>query len=100
MARFAFFWAPSYQVKESQLMEICHPHNMSRSAPDGEPGFGIRVSLRSSDPFSKLVGDDWEQYHWFETAEERDLVLQDMASQHLYSRQGDAPAMVFEAVER
>ena len=81
-------------------MEICHPHNMLGTPGRGEGRYGIRVSLTGVDPFAKLVGAEWEQFHWFTTPEERNATLKDMASQHLYSREGDAPAIVFEAVER
>lgn len=81
-------------------MEICHPHNMLHTPGRGNGRFGIRVSLRADDPFAKLVDPQWEQFHWFMTARERNATLQDMASEHLYSREGDAPAVVFEAVER
>ncbi|SVA91067.1 uncharacterized protein METZ01_LOCUS143921, partial [marine metagenome] len=48
-------------------MKVCHDHNLNY-ALDGERLFGIRVSLDSSDPFSRLLGADWEQFHWYETA--------------------------------
>ena len=46
-----------------------------------------------------LIGAEWERFHWFATTEERDRALEDMASEHLYSRRGDRPRMIFEAVE-
>ena len=79
-------------------MEICHPHNLNRPEPEERP-FGIRVSLPRGDTFAHLLGADWERFHWYATAEERDRALADMASEHLYSRRGDRPRMVFEAVE-
>lgn len=79
-------------------MEICHPHNLNR-APAREKSFGIRVSLPPGDTFSGLLGPDWERFHWYATAEERDRALEDMASEHLYSRRGDRPSVVFEPVE-
>jgi hypothetical protein len=79
-------------------MEICHLHNLNR-APARERPFGIRVSLPPGDTFSGLLGRDWERFHWYTTAEERDRALEDMASEHLYSRRGDRPSVVFEPVE-
>ena len=61
--------------------------------------YGIRVSLRPGDPFRKLLGTDWQKTHWFFTAAERDLKLEEMARKHEYSRIGDQPALVFEKVE-
>lgn len=79
-------------------MEICHPHNLSREPTDSKP-YGIRVSLPAGDTFTRLLGTDWERFHWFGTSAERDRALADMASEHLYSRRGDRPRLVFEAVE-
>jgi hypothetical protein len=57
------------------------------------------VSLRSSDPFRKLLGQDWSRTHWYPTAAERDAALAEMSRKHDYSRPGDAPALRFEKVE-
>jgi hypothetical protein len=62
--------------------------------------YGIRVSLPQGDPFSQLLSDDWNTTHWYASQTARDLALQDMSRQHEYSRQGDAPALVFNPIER
>ncbi len=81
-------------------MTQCHEHNL-RELDSGLPRpFGVRVALRSDDPFRKLLGDDWSRTHWFETLEERDEALLEMSREHEYSRPGDRPAMVFEKVEK
>lgn len=77
-------------------MAICHEHNL-RAAPAADKPFGIRVSLKPGDPFARLVGDDWQKFHWFATERERDAALADMAGRHAYSRRGDEPALRFEA---
>jgi hypothetical protein len=79
-------------------MTICHSHNLTRKSTHSKP-YGIRVSLPAGDSLQRLLGEDWEQYHWFATAEERDTVLADMASEHLYSRRGDRPHVIHETVE-
>ena len=81
-------------------MRICHEHNLSgKSAGTAQPGkFGIRVKLRSTDPFRKLVGGDWSKEHWFDTPTERDAALIDMSTRYPYFRPGDAPALVFEKI--
>jgi hypothetical protein len=80
-------------------MEICHEHNLLK--PLGEPKpYGIRVRLAPGDVFARLLGLDWQRHHWFSTREERDRVLADMASEHLYSRRGDRPTLIFEPVEQ
>ena len=79
-------------------MTICHSHNLNRDLAQSKP-FGIRVALPAGDTFNRLLGEDWEQYHWYATEEQRDTALADMASEHLYSRRGDRPRVVYSAVE-
>lgn len=80
-------------------MEICHAHNLNH-LPAAEKRFGVRVSLPPTDTFTRLLGRDWERVHWYGTAEERDRALEEMASEHLYSRRGDRPTLRFEPIER
>ena len=78
-------------------MDICHAHNLNRQPPSEKP-YGIRVRLPAGDTFGRLLGSDWEQFHWFASRTERDRVLKDMAGEHCYSRQGDRPHLIHEAV--
>ena len=80
-------------------MEICHSHNLSAPLDVPKP-YGVRVSIRATDTFARVLGADWHREHWYATAAERDAALKDMASEHLYSRSGDKPTLIFEAVER
>jgi hypothetical protein len=80
-------------------MEICHAHNATRDLTVPKP-FGIRVSLRANDSFARLIGPEWERFHWYESENERDEALRDMASEHRYSRRGDQPTLRFEPVQR
>jgi len=79
-------------------MDICHAHNLTEPLDVPKP-YGIRVSIRPTDTFARLIGNAWERHHWFATREERDQTLKDMASEHLYSRNGDRPTLKYEAVE-
>ena len=79
-------------------MEICHSHNLSAPLDVPKP-YGVRVSIRPTDTFARVLGADWHREHWYATASERDAALKDMASEHLYSRSGDKPTLIFEAVE-
>jgi len=79
-------------------MKICHEHNLNEDLTEPRP-FGVRVSLRSGDSFTRLLGRDWERTHWFTTITERDRALKEMASEHSYSRRGDRPTLRFEAIE-
>jgi len=80
-------------------MKICHEHNMSGSSDSQRP-FGIRVRIRQQDTFARIIGKDWEHEHWFATEYERDRALEDMASEHVYSRNGDRPTLIYEPIER
>lgn len=80
-------------------MDICHDHNLTRDLTEKKP-YGIRVTLPPGDTFSRLLGADWQQFHWYATSQERDRALQDMASEHLYSRRGDRPSVILQAVDR
>lgn len=78
-------------------MAICHEHNLCAPPPAARP-FGIRATLAPGDPFALLVGADWRKEHWFATERERDRALADMASRHLYSREGDEPSVRYEKI--
>ena len=78
-------------------MAISNAHNLNAPPPAAKP-FGIRVRLRARDPFTRLVGADWQKLHWFATEQERDEALADMASRHEYSRGGDEPAVIYDKV--
>jgi len=80
-------------------MDICHSHNLSEPLDAAKP-YGIRVSMRPTDTFARLLGTGWHREHWYRTAGERDAALRDMAGEHVYSRRGDKPTLIFEAIER
>jgi hypothetical protein len=79
-------------------MDICHAHNLNKPLDVPKP-FGIRVRMRPTDTFARLLGN-WEQQHWYASRDERDAALAEMASEHLYSRSGDRPTLIFEPVEK
>ena len=81
-------------------MERCHPHNFVAHGPDPEGRFGIRVTLPPGDTFRNIAGNDWQAWHWFTDAASRDAAMADMARRHPYSRIGDEPRLVLEAVQR
>lgn len=78
-------------------MAIAHEHNLNGPPPASRP-YGIRASLRRSDPFVRLVGGDWQKFHWYPTERERDAALASMSGRHLYSRRGDEPVVIYEKV--
>lgn len=67
-----------------------------------EKRFGIRCTLPSDDPMtvSHLLGPNWEAFRWFDTAEERDTFYADYAREHVYSRRGDRPSVIYTKIER
>lgn len=62
-------------------MPICHEHNLAQPVPKQCP-FGLRVKLRSTDPFKNLIGDNWSREHLFATREERDQALLEMSGRY------------------
>jgi hypothetical protein len=81
------------------MPEICQPHNLRKPAGQGPKPYGVRISLKSGDPFRKIMGGEWHKVHWYASAAERDAGLAEMSRRHEYSRNGDKPALVFEKVE-
>jgi hypothetical protein len=79
-------------------MSTCHEHNLRAPLPELRP-FGIRVRLRSSDPFRNLMGTDWQREHWFASRPERDRALAGMSGRYVYFRPGDEPALDFERID-
>ena len=74
-------------------------HNLRTPQSEAPRPFGIRVSLKTNDPFRRVLGPDWNRMHWYATAEARDAALAEMSRRHEYSRERDAPALVFTKVE-
>ncbi len=62
--------------------------------------YGIRVTLPDDDPFATLIGDDWTAEHWYATESERDQAMADMGREHVYSRRGDRPTLIFSPIDR
>lgn len=82
-------------------MDYCHKHNLVD--PDKvtrERPFGIRVTLPASDTLRNILGDDWEQLHWFATEGERDEAFKKMAARHGYYRKTDTPTQILEKLAR
>lgn len=64
--------------------------------------FGIRCSLAADDPMAAphLLGPDWEAYRWYDTRQQRDEDFETYSSEHMYSRRGDKPSVVYTKVNR
>ncbi|MBT8087564.1 MAG: hypothetical protein KJO46_05985 [Gammaproteobacteria bacterium] len=65
-----------------------------------ERNFGIRVTLPTGDSLRKVLGDNWEQLHWYASETERDTAFEQMAARHGYYRDTDAPTQVLEKITR
>jgi hypothetical protein len=81
-------------------MGISQPQNLRRPPIEKLCPYGIRVSLPLGDPFRKLLGPEWQRQHWYATPGERDAAMAEMRRRHEYSRSGDAPALVFQKIEK
>lgn len=82
-------------------MDYCHQHNLVEPELAGrECSFGIRVTLPKTDTLRKVLGDDWERFHWYASEVERDAAYEQMATRHGYYRNTDDPTQVLEKVLR
>jgi hypothetical protein len=81
------------------MASIQSAHNLRAPHTKDPRPYGIRVSLRSNDPFRKIVGPDWNRMHWYRSAEEREVALEEMRRRHEYSRPKDAPTHLYTKVE-
>jgi len=48
----------------------------------------------------KLLGDDWQQFEWFESERRREEKIEELTGRFAYYRKGDRPTFVIERVER
>jgi hypothetical protein len=79
----------------------CHQHNLvHKEDANAERRFGIRITLPETDTFSRMLGADWENIHWYVTEAERDRAFDQMATRHGYYRQTDTPTQVLEKISR
>ena len=82
-------------------MTYCHRHNLvQKDQANAERKFGIRVTLPPSDTFSRVLGDEWENLHWYRSEAERDRAFENMAARHGYYRNTDAPTQILEKIVR
>jgi len=82
-------------------MDYCHQHNLVDPAlAAAERPYGIRVSLPAGDTLRKILGENWEQLHWYKTELERDRAFENMAQRHGYYRTTDAPTQILEKLIR
>ena len=47
-----------------------------------------------------LLGPDWVAERWYATEQERDEALESFSHEHLYSRRGDVPSVIYTKVTR
>jgi hypothetical protein len=82
-------------------VDFCHRHNLvNPDTATAERRFGIRVSLPPGDTLRKILGEDWEQLHWYPSETERDSAFDKMAVRHGYYRKTDSPTQVLEKIVR
>jgi hypothetical protein len=79
----------------------CHRHNLvDKRQANAERRFGIRVTLPPNDTFVKMLGQDWENVHWYPSEDERDKAYEEMATRHGYYRDSDSPTQRLEKIVR
>lgn len=69
---------------------------------ESQKRFGIRCTLPPDDPMSAphLLGPGWEAFRWYAGTRERDEALEGFSREHLYSRRGDRPSVIYTPIER
>lgn len=74
----------------------------SRTENNDMKHYGIRITLPQGDTLraAHLLGENWESFRWYDTAEERDAAFEDVQMQVAYYRKGDKVSQVVEKVER
>jgi len=88
-------------MRAGNPVPYCHRHNLvDKHRADAERRFGIRVSLPKGDTFARMLGEHWENIHWYATEAERDQAFETMAARHGYYRQTDTPTQVLEKIAR
>jgi hypothetical protein len=81
------------------MSSICQAHNLITPLPTNK-NFGIKVKVRTSDPFRNLVGNGWQREHWYASTAERDAALVSMSEKYIYFRPGDKPSLDYEKISR
>ena len=82
-------------------MTYCHRHNLvDKKQANAERRYGIRVTLPPTDTFSRILGQEWENVHWYSTEDERDRAFERMATRHGYYRETDSPTQQLEKIVR
>lgn len=82
-------------------MTYCHRHNLvDKKQANAERRYGIRVTLPANDTFSRILGQEWENVHWYSSEEERDGAYECMATRHGYYRDSDTPTQRLEKIVR
>ena len=82
-------------------LSYCHKHNLIRKdTANIKRRYGIRVTLPTTDTFSRMLGNDWENIHWYATEADRDVAFNKMATRHGYYRKTDTPTQVLEKISR
>lgn len=64
--------------------------------------FGIRMALQPNDTLRAphLLGEHWEAYRWYNTAEDRDKALAELQQQPPYYQRGDIPNLILTKVDK
>lgn len=82
-------------------VDFCHQHNLVEPGRAGQQRrYGIRVTLPPGDTLRNVLGDEWEQLHWFASESERDAAFEKMAARHGYYRKTDTPTQILEKIVR
>jgi hypothetical protein len=64
--------------------------------------FGIYITLQPNDTMRAphLLGEAWDAYRWYPTAEERDKALEKIQRRLPYYQRGDNPNLILTKIEK
>jgi hypothetical protein len=64
--------------------------------------FGIYITLHSNDTMRAphLLGENWDAYRWYRTAEERDKAFEKIQRRPPYYQRGDNPNLILTKIDK
>ena len=76
--------------RKTMKQTACHAHNLPTGRFEQPSTWGARLRPKVGDTLLPITGD-WVSVRWYGSKRERDRAIEDILSEHLYSRRGDRP---------
>lgn len=64
--------------------------------------YGIRITLRQNDPMRAphLLGENWESFRWYDSADERDRAMAEMQRHLPYYLDDEQTSQILKSVKK